>query len=111
MKKESTMNFIPSPGIIVVDPILKVEKSKYVAVADGVDDPHLGRVMAIGDSKPYENSPSILKTTPVKVGDLIHYSIVGIEKIRLPYKNDPRKEFVIVPFERVLGVRTDKEIK
>ena len=104
MKKGLTINFTPALGMLIVDPIIKVKKSEYVMVADAVDDPHLGKCLLVGDPKPYENYPQIMKKTMVKVGDYVHYSIVGIEKIRMPYGNDPRHEFVVVPFERVLGV-------
>lgn len=102
--KKSKFNFLPSVGILVVDPILKVKKSESFAVADGVDDPHLGVVMAVGDPKPYESNPIEFLKSPAKVGDKILYSIVGIEKIRIPHGDDLRKEFVIVPFIRVLGI-------
>ena len=98
------MKFKPVPGIIVVDPILKVEKSKSMVVVDPVDDPHRGVVVAVGDPKPYDANPTQFLESPAKVGDTVLYSIVGIEKIRIPYKGDPRKEFVIVPFIRCLGV-------
>lgn len=98
------MNFHPVAGIIVVDPIDKVAKSDLVAVVDPVDDPHRGVVVAVGEPKPYESNPEALFQSPVKIGQTILYSIVGIEKIRVPYGDDPRHEFVIVPFVRVLGV-------
>jgi len=104
MKKELTMNFHPVAGIIVVDPIDKVAKSDLVAVVDPVDDPHRGVVVAVGAPKPYEHAPDHLQKSPVEVGQTILYSIVGIEKIRVPYGDDLRHEFVIVPFIRVLGI-------
>lgn len=106
MKKELT--FKPSPGIILVDPLIKSKKSDYMATADSVDDPHSGIVVAVGENKPFDASPDILQIAPVKVGDFILYSIVGCEKARLFYKGNLRYEFTIVPFNRVLGIRGDK---
>lgn len=101
--KELT-NFSPSPGILLVDPIEKVKKSDMIAVADSVDDPHLGFCVAIGDPKPYEADPSVSMQPPAKVGDKIIYSIVGCERTRIEYEGDLRHEFVIVPFSRCIGV-------
>lgn len=77
-------------------------------VADSVDDPHSGFCVAIGDPKPYDANPKILQESSAKVGDFILYSIVGCERTRMPYKGNLRHEFVIVPFNRVLGIRLDK---
>ena len=96
--------FTPAPGILLVDPIEKVKKSDMLAVADALDDPHRGIVVAIGGPKPYDSDPSILMPTPAKVGDKILYSIVGCEKTRFEYEGDYRHEFVIVPYIRCLGI-------
>ena len=104
MKKElSKINFLAAPGIILLDPILKTKKSDMMVVNDTVDDPHRGYVVAVGEPKPFESYPTELQKTDVKLGDLILYSIVGCEKVRLEYEGDMRHEFVIVPFNRVLG--------
>lgn len=103
-KESSSLDFVPAPGIIIVDPIKKTKKSDYMAVADSVDDPHRGHVVAIGDSKPYEHDPKLSMSAPVKAGDSVLYSIVGCERTRLEYEGDFRHEFVVVPFNRILGI-------
>ena len=107
MKKELT--FEPSVGIIIVDPLVKSKKSDMMDVADSVDDPHSGTVVAVGGPKPFEGNPEILQEPPVKIGDFILYSMVGCEKTRMFYKGNLRYEFTIVPFIRVLGIRFDKK--
>ena len=96
--------FTPAPGILLVDPIEKVKKSDMLAVADALDVPHQGIVVAVGDPKPYDESPGHALESQAKVGDKILYSIVGCEKTRLEYEGDYRHEFVIVPFVRCLGI-------
>lgn len=105
MKKELT--FIAAPGIILVDPLIKSKKSDMMATADSVDDPHVGFCVVVGGQKPYDANPKILQKPPVKIGDFVVYSIVGCEKARMSYKGNYRHEFVIVPFNRVLGIRLD----
>ena len=106
MKKELT--FEPSPGIIIVNPLIKAKKSDMMSVPDSVDDPHSGTVVAVGEDKPFDSNPDVLQKSPAKMGDFILYSMVGCERTKLFYKGNLRHEFVIVPFNRVLGIRGDK---
>lgn len=103
-KNQPVLNFKPSAGIIIVDPIKKTEKSTMVAVNDSVDDPHRGVVVAVGEKKPFDSNPEFFANTNVSIGDVILYSIVGCERTRLEYGGDLRHEFVVVPFNRVLGI-------
>jgi len=39
-----------------------------------------------------------------RVGDFVLFSIAGVERTKMEYKGNPRYEFVIAPYGRVLGV-------
>lgn len=102
MADESTVNFECTPGYILIDPLEKDTKSKFMTVQDPIDQPHKGTVLAIGTPKLTDFGAVI--GSPVKAGDFVLYSISGCEKFRMEYKGDPRYQLVIAPFGRVLGV-------
>ena len=94
------INYTPTPGYILIDPLEKDKKSDYMAVQDSVDRPHKGTVVAVGGTK--ISDYGIKQESPVKVEDQVLYSIAGVEETKLEYKGDPRKRMIIVPFGRVL---------
>lgn len=96
------LSFIPAPGYVLIDPLEKDEKSSMVKVVDPIDKSYKGIVMAIGDPIPDING-NILKFF-AKVGDLVQFSIQGVEMTRLEYKGDLRYEFRMTPYSRVLGI-------
>ncbi len=98
----SKINFKPTPGFILVDPLEKDIKSSRMAVPDVQDKPYKGTVMAIGGKMITQSGERL--NSPVKVGDFILYSIQGIEEFKMEYKGDFRHRFIIVPFTRVFGV-------
>jgi len=95
-----TKSYIPAPGYCLIDPQEKDHKSDYIAVQDSVDKSHKGKVVAVGDTKVTDFGIKI--ESPVKVGDLALYSIVGVEETKLEFEGDLRHRFVIVPFGRIL---------
>ncbi len=98
----SKINFKPSPGFILVDPIEKDKKSSLMVVKDDQDKPYKGIVMAIGTDLLTQSGTYMV--SPVKVGDFILYSIMGAEEFKMEYKGNIRHRFIIVPFTKVLGV-------
>ena len=99
--------FDPAPGFLLIDPLEKDEKSHYIAVQDNIDQPYKGTVLAVGREKLSEFGKPV--KSPVLVGDFILYSISGIERFKMSYKDNPRYEFVICPFSRVLGIIKEKK--
>lgn len=97
-------NFKPNPGFILIDPLEKDTKSSLMNVVDTQDVPFKGTVLAVGDS--YIDDKGNEKTTNVKVGDFVLYSIVGTEEFKMDFKDNKRYRLVISPFSRVLGVFT-----
>ena|SRR3990167_9987214 len=95
-----------TPGYILIDPLEKDTKSKYLTIYDAVDQPHKGVVLVVGEPKITDFGAII--QPPVKVGDFVLFSISGCERFRSTYKEDPRYELVIAPFGRVLGVINGK---
>ncbi len=102
MKEITDNQFHPTSGYVLIDPLEQDKKSDFVVVQDSVDRPHKGTVLAVGPRKLDENGQFI--DAPVKVGDFVLYSIAGIERFKMMYKNNPRYEFVVAPFGRILGV-------
>jgi len=94
--------FKPNPGFILIDPLEKDKKSDYISVTDTQDKQFKGTVLAIGDS--YKDDKGNDRSSNVKVGDFVLYSIMGTEEFKMEYKSDPRYKFVIAPFGRILGV-------
>ena len=97
------MRFTPASGYCLIDPLEKDRKSDLIAVSDPIDKPHKGKVMAIGADTFYSNTDKIYKC-PVKVGDNVLYSIAGIESFKMEYEGNPRHEFIMCPFSRILGI-------
>jgi len=95
------VNFIPAPGYILIDPLEKDKKSDFIAVQDTTDKPYKGTVLAVSTEK-WEDGIRI--QPPVKVGDFVLYSIAGIERFKMEWQGNPRYEFVVAPFGRILGV-------
>ena len=106
MENLPAINFKPCPGFILIDPLETDKKSDYIAVQDNIDRPYKGTVLAIGDEK-WEDGKYI--PSPVEVGDFVLYSIAGIERFKMNYKDNPRYEFVIAPYGRILGIINEKE--
>jgi len=100
MESTKKYPFIPCPGFILIDPLEKAEKSSMIHVQDPVDNPHRGTVVAVG--APKITDYGIIQESPVKAGDIVLYSIAGIEETKLEYKGDKRKRFIIAPFSRIL---------
>jgi len=98
----SKINFKPTPGFILVDPLEKDIKSSRMAVPDAQDKPYKGTVVAVGEKMLTLSGERL--DSPVKVGDFILYSIQGIEEFKMEYKGNIRHRFIIVPFIKVLGV-------
>jgi len=94
------INYTPTPGFLLIDPLEKDKKSDYMATIDSIDQPHKGTVIAVGDVK--ISDYGIKQECPVKIGDFVLYSIAGIEETKLEYKGDPRHRFIIAPFGRIL---------
>ena len=100
-KATTKINFQPAPNHVLIDPLDKDKKSDMIAVSDPVDKSYKGYVLAIGEAQ--ENDYGIVRKFSFKVGDLVLFSIVGVERTKFEYKGDPRHEFIIAPFSRVLG--------
>jgi len=96
------MNFEPAPNYVLIDPQEQDKKSDWVATVDPIDKSYKGHIIAIGDPLPDENG----NKTPffARVGDFVLFSIAGVERTKMEYKGNPRYEFVIAPYGRVLGV-------
>lgn len=105
MKEITDSKFTPSSGYVLIIPLEQDGKSDLVVVQDSVDRPHKGTVLAVGARKLDENGLLFIDA-PVKVGDFVLYSIAGVERFKMLYKNNPRYEFVVAPFSRILGVIT-----
>lgn len=103
---QDPIQFTPTPGYCLLDPIQKDTKSNYMTVHDAVDQPHKATVLAVG--KPKVTDFGAVIESPVKVGDFVLFSISGCERFKMEYKNDPRYGLVIAPFGRVLGVINGK---
>ena len=102
LMKEITQKLQPTSGYIIIDPLEKDNKSQYIAVQDPIDKPHKGTVVAIGPSKITDYG--IKLESPVKVGDVVLYSIAGCESFKTLYDGDPRHEFIVSPFNRILVI-------
>lgn len=96
------INFTPTDGHILVDPLEKEIKSQTMAVADRQDKPYKGKVL-VTSGKMLTQSGKYIEC-PVKVGDFILYSIQGVEEFKMEYKGDMRHRFIVVPFTRILGI-------
>lgn len=96
------INFIPAPNYILISPLDKDKKSDMIVVSDPVDKSYKGYIMAIGVPLPNEHG-DILPFF-ANVGDLVLFSIAGVERTKMDYNNDPRSEFIIAPYNRVLGI-------
>ena len=98
---DDNFNFHPSPNYVLINPLDKDKKSDMIAVSDPVDKSYKGYVMAVGDS--IYDANGNLQSFFAEVGDLVLFSISGVERTKFEYKGDPRHEFIIAPFLRVLG--------
>ena len=105
---EMETTFKPSPGYLLILPIEIEKRSDLIAVPNFMDDEHRGRVVAVGNLKPFDSNPSIIQDSPCKLGDKVLYSLAGCERTKLPYKDNLREDFIIAPFNRVLGVFTEE---
>src|SRR3990167_2166660 len=96
------INFTPAPGYVLIDPVEQDKKSDYIQTVDTVDRSYKGHVLAIGDPLPDESGN--IRGFFAKVGDLVLFSIAGVERTKMEYKGNLRYEFVITPYNRVLGI-------
>jgi len=94
------INFKPAPNYVLIKPNDRDKKSDMIAVSDPIDKSYKGVVMAIGDPIPDENGN--IRTFFAKVGDLVLFSIAGVERFKAEYNSDPRSDFIIAPYGRVL---------
>lgn len=95
-------NFKPAPNYVLIDPLDKDKKSSMMVISDSVDKSYKGYVLAIGD--PQADDKGITREFFAKVGDLVLFSIAGVERTKFEYKGDYRYEFIIAPYNRVLGL-------
>jgi len=93
--------FKPSPGYLLIDPLEKDKKSDFIHVTDSQDMPFKGTVLAVGDN--YTDDKGIEKSTKIKVGDFVLYSIMGTEEFKMEYKDNLRYRLIVSPFSRILG--------
>lgn len=94
-------NFIPNPGSMLIDPIDKLQNSSIVATVDQAARPHLGVIVIIGDPK-IDDKGNVI-TPANRVGQTVYYSIAGCEKVTMRKDNDPNHEYIVAPFNRILG--------
>lgn len=98
------VQFQPNAGFVLIDPIEKDKKSDLISVADTQDQPFKGTVLAVGESIFDDNGNE--KKCPVKVGDFVLYSVMGIEEFKMEFNGNPRYRLIISPFSRILGTFT-----
>jgi co-chaperonin GroES (HSP10) len=98
---EFTTTYTPCPGYILIDPTRDTHTGN-VKVVDPISKSYIGTVVAVGDPKVTEYGATLPPT--VSKDDTVLYSIAGIEYATLPFKDNPRKELIIAPFNRILLV-------
>lgn len=103
---ESNMNKLvpltPSPGFLLIDPLIEDKKSDFVSVTDTQDMPFKGTVIAVGE--PYFDDKGNERFPTAKIKDFVLYSIMGTEEFKAEYKGNIRHRFVVAPFSRILGI-------
>ena len=97
MSKYNSINYIPSEGNLICEP-LEGEASQHITIQDeGFEQK--SKVLIVGKDTYHPNTNIPLKA-PAMVGDEIIHSSVGWENFRIM-----GKKYRIVPFQKVLAIK------
>ena len=92
-------DLIPAPNYVLIDPEDKNDTTSYMKLPEEGRS-YKGYVVAIGE--PEADEKGIVRKFFAEVGDLVLYSMAGVERTKLTYKDWVRHEFILAPYSRVI---------